>query len=100
MMKSKISPVDLFIKIFIGAFALFSIFPFYQTILISLSKEGDKYLNPIYLWPVHIKFSAYTFLFKEGKVVSGILVTLFVIVEHGGYNPCCIRIDKKKYAGS
>ncbi len=78
MKKRKFSMADLLIKIFIGILALLSIFPFYQTILISLSREGDKYLNPVFLWPVHIDLSAYTFLLREGKVVSGLLVTLFV----------------------
>jgi len=76
MKKHKISAADLVIKLVIGVLALLSIFPFYQTILISLSREGDKYLNPIYLLPVHIDFSAYTFLFREGKVVNGLMVTL------------------------
>jgi len=80
MKKHKISAADLVIKLVIGVLALLSIFPFYQTILISLSREGDKYLNPIYLLPVHIDFSAYTFLFREGKVVNGLMVTLFVTI--------------------
>ena len=80
MKKHKISAADLVIKLVIGVLALLSIFPFYQTILISLSREGDKYLKPIYLLPVHIDFSAYTFLFREGKVVNGLMVTLFVTI--------------------
>lgn len=77
-MRRKFSFADLIIKLMIGLVTLLSVFPFYQTILISLSREGDKYLRPIFLLPVHIDFSAYNFLLKEGKVVSGLLVTLFV----------------------
>lgn len=80
MNKRKFSIADFLIKLFMGILSLLSIFPFYQTILISLSKEGDKYLNPVFLWPVHINFSAYTYLLKEGKVVNGLLVTLFVTI--------------------
>lgn len=79
-MKKKFSTADFIIKIVIGILALLSIFPFYQTILISLSREGDKYINPIFLLPVHIDFSAYRFLINEGKVVNGLWVTLFVTV--------------------
>lgn len=77
-MGRKFSIADLIIKLGIGLLAILSIFPFYQTILISLSREGDKYLRAVYLFPVHIDFSAYSFLLKEGKVASGLLVTLFV----------------------
>ncbi|MGB8454457.1 MAG: carbohydrate ABC transporter permease [Anaerocolumna sp.] len=80
MKKRKFSIADFLIKIFIGVLSVLSIFPFYQTILISLSREGDKYLNPVFLLPVHINFSAYTYLLKEGKVVNGLLVTLFVTI--------------------
>ncbi len=77
-MGRKFSIADLIIKLGIGLLAILSIFPFYQTILISLSREGDKYLRAVYLFPVHIDFSAYSFLLREGKVASGLLVTLFV----------------------
>jgi putative aldouronate transport system permease protein len=80
MKKRKFSIADFLIKIFMGVLSLLSIFPFYQTILISLSQEGDKYLSPVFLLPVHINFAAYTYLLKEGKVVSGLLVTLFVTI--------------------
>lgn len=80
MKQHKISIADLLIKLFIGILAILSIFPFYQTILISLSREGDKYLHPVFLLPVHIDFSAYKYLWNEGKVVHGLYVTLFVTV--------------------
>lgn len=80
MKKHKFSGVDFIIKLIIGLLSLLSIFPFYQTILISISREGDKYLRPVFLLPVHIDFSAYAYLLKEGKVVSGLLITLFVTI--------------------
>lgn len=80
MKKRKFSAADFIIKLIIGIFALLSIFPFYQTITISLSREGDKYLRPVFLLPIHIDFSAYTFLINEGKVISGLCITLFVTI--------------------
>lgn len=74
----KISKMDLIIKIVIGVFVLLSLFPFYQTILLSLSREGDKYMQTVYLLPRHIDFSAYVYLMKEGKVLKGFLVTLLI----------------------
>jgi len=80
MKKHKFSIADLIIKLFIGILTLLSIFPFYQTILISLSRKGDRFLHPVFLLPVHIDFSAYSYLIKEGKVVNGFFVSLFVAV--------------------
>jgi len=78
--KRRFSIADLIIKLVIGILALVSIYPFYQTIILSLSREGDKYRNAVYIFPIHIDFSAYTFLLNEGKVVSGLMVTLFITI--------------------
>lgn len=102
--KKKISKVDLAIKLLLGLIALICIFPFYQTILISLSKEGDKFSQSVFLFPVHIDFSAYTYLLKEGKVLRGLYVTLFVTlagtaVSMGVSVPAAYALSKKEMPG-
>jgi putative aldouronate transport system permease protein len=92
------------IKVILGIIALISLFPFYQTLLISLSKEGDKFTQTIFLYPVHIDISAYTYLLKEGKVVSGLLVTLFITVVGTCLSmaisiPAAYALSKKKIPG-
>jgi putative aldouronate transport system permease protein len=76
----KISVSDLMIEIILGIFALFALFPFYQTILLSFSKQGDIFSQTIYLYPVNFDLSAYKFLLEEGKVLGGFWVTLFVTI--------------------
>ncbi|MDD2214022.1 MAG: hypothetical protein PHR21_05710 [Oscillospiraceae bacterium] len=74
------SPMELAIKIIIGLLSLICIFPFYQTLLISLSRQGDKYTQLVFLYPVHLDISAYKYLINDGKVVNGFLVTVFITV--------------------
>jgi putative aldouronate transport system permease protein len=102
--RKKISIADIMIKVILGIIALISLFPFYQTLLISLSKEGDKFTQTIFLYPVHIDISAYTYLLKEGKVVSGLLVTLFITVVGTCLSmaisiPAAYALSKKKIPG-
>jgi putative aldouronate transport system permease protein len=78
--KHKISVADIIIKLVLGILVILSIFPFYQTIITSLSKEGDKYMQTVYLLPQHLDFSAYKYLVNDGKVVSGFFVSLFVTI--------------------
>ena len=76
--KKKRSKANLLIKFVLGLLALVSLFPFYQTLLISLSKEGDKFSQAVFLIPKNIDFSAYKYLLKEGKVIEGLKNTLFI----------------------
>lgn len=80
MKKKKRSVADIIIKVLLGLIAIIALFPFYQTVLLSLSKQGDMYSQKVFLYPVHIDFSAYKYLIEDGKVISGLLVTLFVTI--------------------
>jgi putative aldouronate transport system permease protein len=102
--REKISIVDITIKLVLGIISIVSLFPFYQTLLISLSKEGDKFTQTVFLYPVHIDFSAYTYLFKEGKVSNGLLVTVFITVVGTLLSmavsiPAAYALSKKKVPG-
>lgn len=75
----KISAADLVIKAVLLLLALAALFPFYQTVLLSFSRQGDVYRQTVFLYPEHIDFSAYRYLLTENaSVLSGLLVTLFV----------------------
>lgn len=78
--KKKHSLVEILIKMFLILLALVALFPFYQTVLLSVSKQGDIYKQTVYLYPEHIDFSAYRYLLKEGNVLGGLLVTVFITV--------------------
>ena len=80
MRKRKISLAEFIIKAFLLLLGLVALFPFYQTLLLSVSRQGDIYQQTVYLYPEHLDFSAYRYLLEEGKVVKGFLVTLFVTI--------------------
>ena len=80
MRKRKISLAECIIKAFLLLLGLVALFPFYQTLLLSVSRQGDIYQQTVYLYPEHLDFSAYRYLLEEGKVVKGLLVTLFVTI--------------------
>ena len=80
MKKKKFSAVEFIIKLVLLLLGLIALFPFYQTLLLSFSRQGDIYLQTVYLYPEHFDFSAYRYLLEEGQVVKGLLVTLFVTV--------------------
>lgn len=76
----KFSIVDFVITLTLGILALVSIFPFYQTLIMSLSSLGDISTQRVFLYPVSIDFSSYSYLISEGKATKGMLITLFVTV--------------------
>jgi len=78
MSKRRFSLAETLIKVGLGIFAVISLFPFYQTVLMSLSKQGDIFSQKVFLYPVHIDFSAYRFLWIDGKAFRGFLVTLAI----------------------
>lgn len=78
--RKRFSLVDLFIKVILMTWALIALFPFYQTVLLSFSKQGDIYRQTIYLYPEHIDFSAYRYLLEDGEIITGLLVSVFVTV--------------------
>lgn len=78
--KESYTIADVLIITFLGVAAVICIFPFYQTLLISLSSLSDISTQRVYLYPSSIDFSAYKYLAAEGKVSQGILVTLAVTV--------------------
>ncbi len=76
--EKKFCTTEFIIKIILGIIALISLFPFYQTLLLSFSREGDRFSQAVFLVPVHFDTSAYGYLIKEGKVLMGLINTLIV----------------------
>lgn len=102
--KKKLSKADLLIKLGLGVISLVSLFPFYQTLITSFSKEGDKFSQAVFLIPVHFDLSAYTYLMREGKVVSGLLVTILITIlgtalSMGISVPAAYALSKKNMPG-
>lgn len=63
----------------LGAFA--TAFPFYQTLVQSLSTVLDMRAGGVMIWPRSIDFSSYEYIFQQGKVVNGLLISVIVTVS-------------------
>lgn len=103
-MTKKFSTAEFVIKVALGIVAIVSLFPFYQTLLLSFSREGDKFSQAVFLFPVHFDVSAYTYLLKEGKVLSGLINTMIVTVlgtavSMGISIPAAYALSKKNMPG-
>lgn len=78
MKKHRLDPVDCVLLIFLGITALFCIFPFYQTMILSFSSISDIAGGRVFLFPSSFNISAYEYLIKDGRAMRGFQVTLFV----------------------
>lgn len=79
-MKKKFDIVQFIIKIILGIIALISIFPFYNTVLVSFSQMSDVASTKVLLYPVSFDLSSYKILFSTGKVAGGLIISIIVTV--------------------
>jgi putative aldouronate transport system permease protein len=64
----------------LGLGAIAAVFPFYQTLVLSLSTILDANAGGVMLWPRSIDFSSYQYILKQGKVVNGLYISVIVTV--------------------
>lgn len=83
---NKINGFDIFLIVFLAILALLILYPFYNAILISIISEKEYITTPILLFPKDVTFDAYKYLFKEGSLFNGMIVTLFVTIVGIMYN--------------
>ncbi len=76
----RLSLSNVVIALILGIGAIITIFPFYQTLMLSFSTILDKKAGGIFLFPKSFDFSSYEYIFNEGKVTQGIYVSLFVTI--------------------
>ena len=79
-MRRSLNLTDILLALALGILALLAIFPFYQTFVVSLSTLSDTGAGHLFLWPRSFDFSSYRYLFGEGLVTRGMLVSVFVTV--------------------
>ncbi|GHU18739.1 putative ABC transporter permease protein YtcP [Spirochaetia bacterium] len=80
MNKRKFSFADFLLLTFLGCGALICLFPFYQTIVLSLASPADIAAGKVLIIPKSFDISAYTYLLKEGKVARGIGVSITITI--------------------
>ncbi len=71
---------NLLITLILGLSAIAAVFPFYQTLVMSFSTILDKNAGGVMLFPRSIDLSSYEYIFRQGKVVDGMLISVFVTV--------------------
>jgi putative aldouronate transport system permease protein len=76
----RLSLANLMITIGLGIFAIIAIFPFYQTLIMSVSTILDKKAGGVMVFPRSIDFSSYAYIFNQGKVVNGLFISILVTV--------------------
>jgi putative aldouronate transport system permease protein len=74
------SPANLVITFFLAIVAIVALFPFYQTLMLSFSTVADLGSSKLFLYPSTFDWSSYKFLFMDGKVTRGLLVSVVVTV--------------------
>jgi putative aldouronate transport system permease protein len=79
--KRGLNLTNLIITLFLGMLSLVALFPFYQTLMLSFSTLNDVGSNKLFLYPSTFDLGAYKFLFAEGKVSRGLLISSIVTIS-------------------
>jgi putative aldouronate transport system permease protein len=100
----KSSPWHILLIFALTLFALFTVYPLYNVILVSFTSYKDSTLNGFYLLPKHINFSSYEYIFADATIPRGFLVTTTITVCGIVYNMFLsttmgYALSKKNYPG-
>lgn len=82
----KANYADVIIFIVLTLFGLIILYPFYNTLLISLVTEGEYIRRPFMLWPEEPSFLAYWYIFKSPMIFSGFRTSLIVTLAGTAYS--------------
>lgn len=83
---TRLNGVDAAIMIFLGVFAVIILYPFYNSICVSLVSQADYIKTRFMLYPKNITFESYFVVFKNGSIFDGMKVTIFITVIGVVYN--------------
>lgn len=83
---TRLNGVDAAIMIFLGVFAVIILYPFYNSICVSLVSQADYIKTRFMLYPKNITFESYFVVFKNGSIFDGMKVTLFITIIGVVYN--------------
>jgi putative aldouronate transport system permease protein len=89
--KSRISyqkknALDVLIYSALILFGLMILYPFYNTILVSLVSEKEYMTTPFMLYPKHPTLLSYRYVFASGDILNGYVSTIIVVVFGVAYN--------------
>jgi putative aldouronate transport system permease protein len=76
----RLSVTNALITLILGLCAIAAVFPFYETLVLSLSTILDLKAGGVMLFPRSMDISSYRYIFHEGEVVNGLLISVIVTV--------------------
>lgn len=83
---NRLNGVDWGIMIFLALFALIILYPFYNSICVSLVSQADYIKSRFMLYPRTVTFESYFVVFKNGSIFDGMKVTLLITIIGVLYN--------------
>lgn len=84
--KKRFDLAHFIIALVLCLWALVILYPFYNSLLMSITSYGTYIKNPFMLWPRELDFSSYTFIFHYPMIISGLRTTAIVLVVGVAYN--------------
>lgn len=83
---NRLNGVDAAIMVFLALFALIILYPFYNSVCVSLVSQADYIKTRFMLYPRNITFESYFIVFENGSIFDGMKVTLFITLVGVVYN--------------
>ncbi len=81
----RIGTLDWVLFVILGIYAMLIIYPFYNSLLISISPESVYLNEPFLIWPKEITLDNYKAVFQSAQLWSGFRVTLFLLIVGTAY---------------
>lgn len=81
-----VTPFDIILAVVMGILTLLILYPFYNAILISVVSQYEYLKTPVLLFPKEWDFTSYAFVFESGQILSGMKVTVIVLLVGVLYN--------------
>ncbi len=83
---NRVNMVDILILCFVGFFCLMIIYPFYNSILVSITPQKVYIREPFMLYPKALSWDSYRFVFENKIIWTGMATTAQVTVIGTLYN--------------
>ena len=83
---NRLNGVDYAIMAFLALFALIILYPFYNSICVSLVSQADYIKARFMLYPKNITLESYFIVFENGSIFDGMKVTVFITLVGVVYN--------------
>ncbi len=83
---NRLNAFDFILIVFLTVFALLILYPFYNSVCVSLVSQADYIKTRFMLYPRNITFESYFVVFKNGSIFDGMKVTLIITLVGVLYN--------------